>query len=330
MVFMIFISVKITEQLALDMQGKLPGYQSVDTIATSEASAEKAGAVAQLTVAVIPIVLLWMGMGMAQTMSIAGAATVLGGVKKMGKSVSGLGYAQKQWKSYEKARDERRGQKDKKGPGKLVGDWANRKQDSLIAKVPGVPGLKGIKKGAEGRLLDTERKKAQEQLEEWKKMGGPTKDQVDEALKHKDPAIKKAGAMAAVDKVGFKDAAQYQESFNAVKDDPVYRKLFEEKSKEKHIKFVIDSEVREANDAQVATTGTALSQNQKRDIYSKHMGSMNAEQIAKQKDVHGDTDFHDYLWNTVVLQNNDTELIAETAKKMTAKDRQSWRNSGLI
>lgn len=267
----------------------------------------------------VPIVVLWLGMGVAQSMSIAGAATVMGGAQKFikgaGKKFSGYNAIKKQYDAFAGARKKREEAKAKNRFGGKVGDFANKAQDTVIAGIPGVGGA------AKKRLAELEKKKIQEVREEWKKNGGATDTEIADALNSKDTAKRKAGAMEAAEKNGFTGLPQYKQALDAIKGDPVYEKLFESKIKEKHVKFAIDEEINRTG----ATTTPA-----KNVIYEKWVGNMNAEALSKQQKLHEDSDFHDYLWDEVLIKNNDTELISETAKKLNKKSRQAWKNASLI
>ena len=136
---------------------------------------------------------------------------------------------------------------------------------------------------AKKRLLDTERIKTQEYREEWKKMGGVSEEQIAEALssQNKDSSKRKAAAMEMAEKVGFKagdgsnpeaNLERYREALKTVGDDPLYKNLFTDKVKEKHIKFVIEDDISKGKSPAEA--------------YKEHLGKLDNEKFAKQKDLH--------------------------------------------
>jgi len=86
----------------------------------------------------VPIVLLWTVMGIAQSMSIAGATTVMGGAQKVmagaGKKFSGYNAIKKQYGDYKKERDARKEEARFKF-GKGLGERVNDAQDTIAATV---------------------------------------------------------------------------------------------------------------------------------------------------------------------------------------------------
>ncbi len=90
----------------------------------------------------IPIVILWIGMGVAQKMGIAGAGAVTGSAQKFAKwaggKASGYSALKKQYAAYATKRKERESEKQANRFGGTLGNWLNQKQDSFIGKI-GVP-----------------------------------------------------------------------------------------------------------------------------------------------------------------------------------------------
>lgn len=137
MIFMLYIAVTT-------MQSMASVQASFKISAASESDAPNF--IGNMAFFVIPIAILWIGMGTAQKMSIAGAGAVMGGAQKLikgvGSQVSGLNYAKRQIGKFQESRKQRLAEKDKEGPGKGLGDWVNRRQDQILAKAPGNIGIK--------------------------------------------------------------------------------------------------------------------------------------------------------------------------------------------
>lgn len=310
MIFVIYI--------ATQMMGAMSSSQ-IDFAAMAQKDTISPQTIGIMAYFAMPIVLLWMGIGMAASMSGAAGSAVMSGAQKFmkgaGKKFSGFNAIKKQYDAFAGARKKREEAKAKNRFGGKVGDFANKAQDTVIAGIPGVGGA------AKKRLAELEKKKIQEIRDEWKKNGGATDVEIADSLNNHDSAKRKAAAMEAAEKNGFTGLPQYKQALNAIKGDPVYEKLFESKIKDKHVKFAIDEEI----DRMGYTTTP-----DKNTVYEKWVGNMNAEALSKQQKLHEDSAFHDYLWDEVLINNGDTQLIAETAKKLNKKSRQSWKDALLI
>jgi hypothetical protein len=86
----------------------------------------------------VPVIILWVAMGISQKMGIAGASAVVGNAKAFSKAAgmkfSGANWAKKQWGSYKKERDKRREETDKKNLGSRLGGNLNDFQDEKQSK----------------------------------------------------------------------------------------------------------------------------------------------------------------------------------------------------
>jgi hypothetical protein len=135
MVFMLYISSALIIQM-----GSLQTMQDFQRNAVNQTSAGAGnpGIIAAISFYSIPIVILWFGMGMAQSSSIAGASMVMGAAQKFskgaGKKLSGYDAAAKRYGAYKAERKKRADEKFKDNWGSKVGQWANRKQDALLAR----------------------------------------------------------------------------------------------------------------------------------------------------------------------------------------------------
>ena len=327
MIFMLYISSALIIQI-----GSTPTMRGFQQQAINQTSAASdAGIIAAISFYSIPIVILWFGLGLAQSMGIAGAGAVMGAAQKVskgaGKKFSGYNAVSKRYGAYKKERDKRADSKlNKSNLGATFGEKANRAQDSIIAALGG--------KGAESRLTEMERKKIQEIREEWKKMGGASEQDITNGLNSPDSARKKAAALEAAEKVGFNvgdgkneaaNLAQYQKAAEAFKNDPVLRKMFDDKVKEKHIKFVIEDEVSESDDKSEGNVNA---------IYKKHLDGLTADDFAKQKGLHENiakntssgARFQSYIRNNIAT---DTEHHKEIFKKLSREQRAGYQDAGL-
>lgn len=100
MIFMLYISSSLIVQM-----GSTPTMKKFQDQAINQTSASSdVGIIAAISYYSIPIVILWFGMGMAQSMGVAGAGTVMGYAQKVsqsaGKRASGYSWAKKQYDDY--------------------------------------------------------------------------------------------------------------------------------------------------------------------------------------------------------------------------------------
>ncbi|MFA4817767.1 MAG: hypothetical protein WC608_03570 [Parcubacteria group bacterium] len=263
----------------------------------------------------VPIVILWMGIGMAASMSGAAGSAVISGAQKFikgaGKKFSGYNAIKKQYDAFAGARKKREEAKARNRFGGKVGDFTNKAQDTVIAGIPGVGGA------ARKRLDEMERKKIQEIREEWKKIGGASDVQLNDHLNSHDSAKRKAAAMEMAEKNGFGDGtnpaadlARYKSAFAAIENDPVYKKLFDEKVKEKHVRLIIADEI--------PTKGLAAA-------YDDNLKNMTADQLAKQTNLLDKDEFHDNFMQTKKI--SDPNFIIEVAKRATGGVRNDWKRA---
>lgn len=130
MIFMIYVSLQLmTSMKKFDGQIQaIAGEKANDSI------------VAAFTYFAIPVVILWVGLGFAQSVSIEGAAAITGRAKKFAgwarKTFTGVGLASGTWGAYRTRRKEA----GKDSWGNRVGGWIGSKQDQLRGALPGVPG----------------------------------------------------------------------------------------------------------------------------------------------------------------------------------------------
>lgn len=137
MIFGIAVSLKVSQAIADENFTAFLGFSAASMPAKNEMSPSW---VAQLSFFAIPIIILWMFMGVAKSMGIAGADAVVGGAQKFakgaGKKFSGYNWAKKNvdaFKSEKKKRDDEIN-KNRFG-GRLMGTAYNDTMDKIGAKI---------------------------------------------------------------------------------------------------------------------------------------------------------------------------------------------------
>lgn len=143
MMFMIYIATQIMSHMQ---------QQKLDLGVIASGHTVNPGIVASIAFFAVPIVILWIGLGMAQSMSIAGAGTVMGQAQKMakwgGKTLTGYNAAQRTFKSYQA----RRAEAQKGGWTNRLGTWVGSRQDQLRSRLPlPIPGNRNARRDADNR-----------------------------------------------------------------------------------------------------------------------------------------------------------------------------------
>ena len=132
MIFVMAIALNITNAMGKE------NMQSFISSAGVNSTAPDANWISQAAFLAIPIIILWMGIGIAKKFGIEGADTVVGAVKKGGKALamkmSGANYLKKNYDGFTKERKKRQEEIDKKRWGSSTGKWLNDKQDLLYEK----------------------------------------------------------------------------------------------------------------------------------------------------------------------------------------------------
>ncbi|MDQ1283813.1 MAG: hypothetical protein QG620_161 [Patescibacteria group bacterium] len=134
MVFMIYVSVRMMDSISV-------AGASIDSIASTTSG--DPSVVAAISFFAIPIVILWIGIGTAQSMSIAGAGAVVGRANKFmnwaGMKFSGLDWGNRRLKAYQTERKKRADERFKDNWGQRLGRSINRTQDRIHGALP-IPG----------------------------------------------------------------------------------------------------------------------------------------------------------------------------------------------
>ena len=112
------------------------------------------------------------------------------------------------------------------------------------------------------------------------------------------------------------DLAKYQQALQAVKGDPLYQKLFDDKVKEKHIRFIIEDDISKGVNHATA--------------YKNHLEKLTPEQMANQKGLHENigknVDLQNYI-NTNVVP--DIEYHKEFFKRLSREQRAAYIDKKL-
>ena len=340
MVFMMAVSLKIMQ--AAGLEGKKTMLTAAGTQTTS---ADMANFIAQAAFFTIPVIILWIGMGIAQTLSIAGAGAVTGKGQQFAKWAGrNWGGGRQIWNSSGIPGGVKAGASKFVKTGKLFGKkmpiyTSTEEREAKEAKWAGL--VSGGLTGRQAAITDHERKKVNETRKEWKDQGGADKKNLQEAVaKGADPKAKaedkikaKAAALELAENHGFKDLAEFKNAANSVANDPVMKKMFDDKSKEKHIKFVIDNDIEKSIKKMEKSFGHALTDDQKEKIakaaYSKNLSGMNTDDLAKQKGLHKnigtDTHLQNYIRNNIA---NDMQRHLNMFRKMSVANQKAYVGAG--
>ena len=204
----------------------------------------------------IPIVFLWMGLIISQKFGGSGAGVAMNMAKKTGNKIKGYGQTLA-WggtKMIGRGVDMGSGYRISGGIGELKSKWDswgdNYKSKSERKKTEAADFL-GVK-GANEKLVQESRKK-------WKEAGGISDSEMARIDSKKGTkAEKMALALERAENKGFdkdpaKAATQYREALNALKDNKVYKDLFDSNIRKKNIDLVINEEI-----VRTGATGAAV------------------------------------------------------------------------
>ncbi|MFZ5982238.1 MAG: hypothetical protein ACOYS2_01520 [Patescibacteria group bacterium] len=287
--------------------------------------APSANYLGSLGLLIIPIVILWLVMGVSQKMSIEGAAKAQSFAMKAGKKVSGYNWGKNVYDKYGAERKKRKDILDQtawssrlgKYAGSKPGEWRDRAQGAMRKGdkwYQGVPGSKA----AQIRMSETLKRDIAEKRKAWKETG-VSEGELNTALAKGSLAERRAAALEMAEKRGFgsgDDAKKnYKLAVDALEGDKISQEIFNDKVKEKHVKLVMDYEIGQG----IRTEPQA---------YAEYVDKMNADQLSKQKGLLSDTNFiNNYLRSR---SNSDPKFIEEVAKKLSQADREAWIRENLI
>jgi len=324
MAFMLYISLKVMGEM---QSGKVG--EEMNKFANANGGNFSEIIVGGVTMA-IPVVLIWIGMISAKQMGAIGADKAQKWGTKAVKwaaraplKYSGIeGGAKKGWDNFKKT-------------GKVFGKkvpmyGGTDATEAREAKWAGL--IKDGKGGWDKARISQEREKANEQRKKWKDQGGASDDELNKTLNEKDASKKKAAALELAEKNGFKNLKQYQDAMDAVKDDPVYKNMFEDKAKEKHIRYVIEDKAQKGidrvnknrADKGLLPLDSVKESEVRKSFYKTELGKMSADKIAKQKNLLGNGDFRKYYLDD--LNRNDHGFLVKIASKADQRYRKLWKD----
>lgn len=286
----------------------------------------------------IPVMTLWIFMGIAKSFSIVGAGAVIDRGQKFSKWVGNLPLRAGKgvWRGtgipggFKSASDEFK--KSGKILGRKVPLYGGSDETARRAALIG-GALKDPKDGWKNARIEHERKLTNELRKEWKGQEGAGFAQLEDMLKNGSAHEKRAAALEMAEKNGFGDTddqrkANYKLAVSAIgNDDKVVKKMFDDKVDEKHIKWKIEAAIDKA--------GTGADRQK---IYNDNLSKMSFEKIAGQKGIHEDTpELYNYINATVSAAvarggesgKNAVRELADAAKKLSGKDKEYWRTGGV-
>ncbi|NTU67228.1 MAG: hypothetical protein HGB08_04910 [Candidatus Moranbacteria bacterium] len=329
MVFMVYIAAK--------MMTIIPKDQFRDMANATNTDSQTAIFISAATFYVIPLVILWMGMLSAKRGSVIGSSIVVStGMKWGGRFARGAGRGGLMATSRATGT---------MGLGNALGEgWKNFKKNGPLfgtdiqdrKKAEWQKRLSGVKFGDKNAVRDLDRKKVNELRKEWKDNGGASDEDIQNSLKSKNKVEQMAAALEAAEKNGFKDDKragglsafeQYKKALESIKDDPAYKKLFDDKIGEKNVKFKIlydiDTNRRDAS-------GNIMTHEQ---IYADHLGGMNPKKLAQQKGLHEnigtDSDLKQFMTNERANDPANYRSIFREISKENKKARDAYINNQM-
>ncbi|MFA6159896.1 MAG: hypothetical protein WC678_02280 [Parcubacteria group bacterium] len=347
MLFMIYIASTLMTALAKS------GMSSMKDIATDQSG--DPDTIAALSFFVIPIVILWMGLGIAQSMSIAGAGAVVGKAQGFMKG-AGKWTVRAPFKytgatgTYKKFSD------DFKKTGKLFGKkiplMGTNPREEREERLAGF--MSGGRKGYKDASQNIKNKKIAEAVDKNKKED-KSKIQLENELTSTNEATKMAAALTLAEKGLISDIALLEKTLKAAgsgpKGDEIRARITDKIPKDKlsdlvktgnDLKRVTDlvggsgstqsdslrKRLKEENNAKALIEyDHTYGGKTKAEAYKENLKGLSAEKIAKQRGgLLSDNDFHTEYFSTI----GDPAFIQETAKKMNLDDRADWRRRRII
>ncbi len=319
--FMLLVATRFFREIGDEQSAFIVGFKKV---ATGVTTPEEMGFVAAMAMYSIPIIILWMAMGLAQKMSIAGASSVVGFGQKASKWLT-----KKATYDNPVMRGIGGGLKEKTGINKVQKWWKapSKIEAGLKGGIIGVGGEKGWKGGVAHELRSIKDKEIREKAAEHKKnnTGIPTLEQ---DLSSGNEVTRKAAALALAESKNLNSPEHLQKALAAVNDDMnMYAKVLESASRnalgmsggqvQSSLKKV-DATSSEADKAMAVNQLKAVSAKMKKEgkvkgiveyevnvhgdtnkAYADTIGKMGSEDIAKQEGIHSDPAFHQYVQNNM-------------------------------
>ena len=305
--------------------------------------------IAQAAFYSIPIIILWIAMGISQSMGIAGASAVVGSAKKW----SNTALQGAKWAAFKNpvARGVKEGVKEKAGINRLKRWWESPSRIEAGVK-GGIVGLgkKGDRFGFDNAgkkwgsaSWEYDRGKIAELRKKWKDQGGVTDDELKSSLGSSDVIKARAAALEMAEKNGFKSKGEsdadalkkFKTANSVIEKDPVLKNMFDDKVKEKHIKMIISTEIDQKNAEKMALSGVGLDPAEQAEVYKTHLDKLNSAKFADQKNIADDDKVAEYLKNKVTSAARNpnqrraaAKFMSDVAVKMSDEDKSKLRENG--
>ncbi|MFH1781034.1 MAG: hypothetical protein ABH835_00220 [Patescibacteria group bacterium] len=273
----------------------------------------------------MPIVLLWMGMGIAQSMSIAGAGAVMGAAQKFAKWVpKSIAHATGVPGGIKKAAEYYGKKGAPFGLNRIPGLRGSEATENTEAGIAGF-----LTKGAKGY------KSAQENIQR-KRIAAKQKEFEDERLseteakaklKSSDNVEKKAAALYLSKKDKINDSATFALAMDALTgDEELQKELRGKAKKDNNIKLVLDYDLDRGIKIKDKTTGKETLTKDKATIYATTL-AMSSDDLAKQKSLHDDIETNGELRDYIKTTEN--SYITKLFEKLTPAQQKSYIARGL-
>jgi len=276
-----------------------------------------------------PVIILWMGMGMAQKMGVETAGIADKGARWAGKAVTNATGVPG---GFKKAAD----YYGKKGApgflGKIPGLRGSEKTEDLEAGISGflTKGNKGYKtsqEAAKRKRIAARQAARQKEFEDERLTVSEAKIKMD----GKDETEKMAAALYLSKKDKINDSATFASAMKALRGDEklpitedneeLQKELLGKTRKDNDVKFVIDYDVRVNNMSETAA-------------YEKNLGNLSPENLAKQKGLHdniGGTDADAAALRSFVKKNiqNNVASHQKFFSELSTNQQQAYKAQGL-
>ena len=236
--------------ICLEMMKQIQTLGSFESMASQVSQNTDPNIIGTVAFMFVPLILLWLTMGLAQKMSIEGAGAVMGKAQKFAKGTGkGLWNATRVPGTFKKFSD------DFKKTGKIfggrplkyigLGGSEGRERDEKL--LSGF--LSGGAEGFRDARTEDRRKKIQDKLDEWKKQGGAEEGDLLKTLSDSKEALhlRQAAAIELSDKHGFKGEnafTNYSKAREIMAGDKVFEKALNDNTKKKRLDLILSYDMK--------------------------------------------------------------------------------------
>lgn len=316
MIFMLYLAMNLMTAINVTTHAnvqRIAGTQSINS-----------NVVASMALLMVPIVILWIGLGFAQELKVIGAGMVMGQARKVIGKVGN-------WV---------------KNPVVGAAKWGTYKGAGWVYRKSGIPG--GVKKRWDESFMGADATKKRQEKREGRVhdfLGGKTdpekgmKNKADEYKKNNESTASLSNKAAtgdtgaayrlAVD--GGMDERTYASVMANPKISDSIKKEITNKTKEKNVLSVLQHEI----NSEQTRLGRPLTDTEKDAIYSKQLNGMTADQLSKQKDLHEKinsavgSDGHQMYRYIFDMAASDPKFHEELFKKLNRSQRAAYISNGV-